>query len=104
MKETFKGLYPYSKKIVEEWNSTAIGVYYIGIKTADNQLTVYYIGKAVGEGGIRARLLEHLAEAKWNDATHFGFHIFEKNDISEIEEFEKEEINIYKPKYNIIGV
>jgi len=100
----FKGPYTYSKKIVEEWDSSSIGVYYIGTKTPENQLRIFYIGKAVSEGGVRKRLLEHLSENKWNDATHFGYHFFEANDIKEIEEFEKTEITKYKPKYNTVGL
>lgn len=102
--ESFKGPYVYNEKIVSEWNSTSIGVYYIGAKTSENQLSVFYIGKAVGAGGIRKRLLEHLSENKWGDATHFGFHISKTSDIKKIEEFEKKEIAEYAPKYNALGV
>ncbi|OGM97334.1 MAG: hypothetical protein A2735_03120 [Candidatus Yanofskybacteria bacterium RIFCSPHIGHO2_01_FULL_41_21] len=102
--EPFKGPYVYSEKIIREWNSTAVGVYYIGAKTPENQLRIFYIGKAVSGGGIRKRLLEHLTENKWNDVTHFGFHIFKTDNIKEIEEFEKEEIAKYNPKHNIKGV
>jgi hypothetical protein len=102
--EPFKGPYTYSEKVVGDWDSDSIGVYYIGTKTPENQLRIFYIGKAVGNGGIRGRLLEHLSEAKWSDATHFGFHIFGNDEIAKVEAFEKEEINKYKPKYNIVGV
>jgi len=102
--EQFKGPYTYNEKIVEDWDSNVTGVYYIGVKTPDNQLRIFYIGKAVGIGGIRKRLLEHLAERKWSDATHFGFHASGNSNVSEVEEFEKEEIKKYKPKYNTQGI
>ena len=102
--QPFKGPYLYSEKIIKEWESTSIGVYYIGIKTSENQLKIFYIGKATGDGGVRERLLEHLSETKWSDATHFGFHFFTGTDTEKIEEFEKKEITKYKPKYNTMGV
>ena len=95
----FKGPYSYTNKIVEGWNnSTAIGVYYIGVKTSGHKLSVYYIGRAIGEGGIRRRLLEHLSDNKWSDATHFGYQT--SSTSSEAEEFESVEISKYNPKYN----
>ena len=100
----FKGPYIYSNKIVSNWNSSVAGVYYIGIKTPENQLSVYYIGQAVGELGIRGRLLQHLSEAKWSDATHFGFQVFDKSVVGKITDFEKGEIVKFKPKYNINSV
>ncbi|MCK5022110.1 MAG: hypothetical protein KAR54_02590 [Candidatus Pacebacteria bacterium] len=98
----FKGPYSYTKKIVEDWNSTVIGVYYLGIKTLENKLTVYYIGRAVGEGGIRGRLLQHLNENEWSDITHFGYQTCDTEE--EAIEFESEEIDKYKPNHNQIGI
>jgi len=94
----FKGPYSYDKRTVEDWNSTVIGVYYIGIKTPEGKLTVYYIGKAAGESGIRGRLLDHLRDDEWDDVTHFGYHIVDSPE--EAESFESEEREKYKPKYN----
>lgn len=100
MMSDFKGVFSYTDDIVRNWNSDVCGVYYIGIKTPDNQLRVFYIGKAVSDGGIRGRLLQHLSEKKWHDATHFGYHSFSPVNASEIEAFEKSEIIKYSPKYN----
>lgn len=102
MIQSFKGPYSFDKKIITDWNSNIIGVYYCGIKTQDGKLTIYYIGRAVGDGGIRGRLLQHLSENKWYDVTHFGY---EKcSTIKETLDHEASEISSYKPKYNTQGI
>lgn len=98
----FKGPYSYAEKIVREWNSSVPGVYYLGVKTPQNQMIIYYIGKAVAEGGIRSRLLEHLSENKWDDVTHFGYHASQPLDVKAVNELEEEEIKKYSPKYNTV--
>jgi hypothetical protein len=97
----FKGPYSFDNATVGDWNSTAIGVYYCGAKTADGKLSIYYVGKSVADGGIRGRLLQHLSEKKWPDVTHFGY---EQCDTTrETEQHELAEIAKYKPKYNTQG-
>ena len=98
MIQTFKGPHLYDYDIVNNWNSSAIGVYYCGIKTSSGKLTIYYIGRAVGDKGIRGRLLQHLSEDKWNDVTHFGYEICDT--MQEAINHEVSEIQKYKPKYN----
>jgi len=98
----FKASYAYDEEVVGDWESDAIGVYYCGAKTTDNKLTIYYIGRAIGEGGIRARLLQHLQENKWYDVTHFGYHVCDT--ANEAINWEISEIARYSPKYNTIGV
>jgi len=76
-------------------------VYYCGAKTADEKLSVYYIGKSVADGGMRGRLLQHLSERKWPDVTHFGY--AQCDTTVETERCELAEIAKYKPKYNTQG-
>lgn len=97
----YKGHYTYSKGVVEKWDSTVIGVYYCGYISENGGLKPLYIGKATGEGGIRSRLLQHLAEDEWVDVTHFGYCTC--STANETESFEAEEIEKFKPKYNKQG-
>ena len=97
MLKPFKGPYEYSKTVLEDWNSDENGVYYIGVRTSEGKLAIYYIGKGCGDGGMKARLLAHLG--RWSDTTHFGY---EGGDYTtEIEAHEIAEIKKFKPKYNI---
>jgi len=73
MIQSFNGPYSFDDSTISDWDSTIIGVYYCGIKTTDGKLTIYYIGRAIGDEGIRGRLLQHLDENKWHDVTHFGY-------------------------------
>ena len=98
----FKSLYSYDYDVVDNWNSAVIGVYYCGAQSSDGKLVIYYIGRAVREGGIRSRLLEHLSEDKWSDVTHFGYHVCDT--AQEAIDFEVREIAKCKPKYNTVGV
>ncbi|TAK05679.1 hypothetical protein EPO33_00835 [Patescibacteria group bacterium] len=97
----FKGPYTFSEKVISDWDSDSIGVYYCGYKNADGKLAICYIGRAVAEGGMRGRLLEHLGEDKWSDVTHFGFHRCDT--ATEAKNHEIAEIVLYKPKYNTVG-
>lgn len=101
MISAFNSACPYDYATVNNWNSTAKGVYYLGVKTSEGKLTIYYIGIAVGEDGIRGRLLQHLGENKWHDVTHFGYHTCDTE--AEAEKLESDEIAKYKPKYNTQG-
>ena len=101
MIKTFKGPHEFDKDVVSDWDSNAIGVYYCGVKTPEGKLTVYYVGRAVGDGGIRNRLLQHLGENKWHDVTHFGYELCDT--ILEAISHEASEISKYRPKYNIQG-
>jgi excinuclease UvrABC nuclease subunit len=97
----YQGNYPYNKETVEGWNSTAIGVYFCGYTQRDGSLCCHYVGKAVGEGGIRGRLLQHLSESKWGDIIHFGYILCDTS--TEATTFEAQEIERLKPKYNTLG-
>ena len=97
----FKHPYSYSTNIVEGWNSNVIGVYYCGYTGNDGKFYILYIGKGTGSGGMRERLLCHLREDYWPDATHFGYHACDN--VKEAEDYEMAEINLYKPRYNKIG-
>lgn len=97
----YQGNYPYSQKIVSDWNSSVIGVYYCGYQLQNGQLFALYVGRAVGEGGIRSRLLQHLAENKWVDVTYFGY--IQCTTVQEAINLEAQEIAGLKPKYNMVG-
>ena len=101
MIQLFKGNYGFNNAIVSGWDSTAIGVYYCGALNSNGNLVVYYIGRAIGDDGIRGRLLQHLSETKWPDVTHFGYHVCDTQ--QEALSHEALEIGVYKPKYNKIG-
>ncbi len=95
----YEGHYQYNEKIVGDWDSTAIGVYYCGYPDNTNgYLSVLYVGKATSNQGIRGRLLQHLAEDEWQDVTHFGYCVCSTS--KEAEDFEISEIERLKPKYN----
>lgn len=97
----YKSNYSYSKKVVEDWNNSQKGVYYCGAVLKNGNLSPLYIGKAVGEGGIRGRLLEHLNQDNWPDVTHFGYTVCDTQ--VEAENLETSEVAKFKPKYNTQG-
>lgn len=97
----FKGPFLYDDDVVRDWNNDSIGVYYVGKKNEAGALVIFYVGRAIADGGMRARLLQHLSESKWYDATHFGYHVCSSS--QEAIDWEKEEIARYNPKYNIVG-
>ena len=98
----FKSPFAYDEDIIKNWKSDQMGVYYCGVLSTDNKLTIYYIGSAVSDEGIKGRLLQHVNENKWRDVTHFGYHVCDT--AKETVDWEKKEIATYKPKYNTIGV
>jgi len=100
MIQEYKGPYQYSDKVVGDWDSDAIGVYYCGYLSGGN-LSVLYVGKSVGDGGIRGRLLDHLRDDYWPDVTHFGYRVC--GTVRETEDFEAREIARLNPKYNKQG-
>lgn len=100
MLKSFKGPYSFDRSTLENWDSVEKGVYYIGTLNADRRLTIAYIGKGCGEGGMKERLLSHLG--RWRDVTHFGYEGGDYN--SEIEVHEAAEIERYQPRYNVQGV
>lgn len=100
MIQEYKGPYPYTEKVVGDWDSSAIGVYYCGYPS-NGKLSVLYVGKSVGDGGIRGRLLDHLRDDYWPDVTHFGYRVC--STTKETEDFEASEIARLKPKYNKQG-
>ncbi|KKS90591.1 MAG: hypothetical protein UV65_C0014G0007 [Parcubacteria group bacterium GW2011_GWF2_43_11] len=97
----YKGHYQYNETVIGNWDSSAIGVYYCGYANSDNKLTILYVGKGVGENGIRGRLLDHIRDENWPDVTHFGYQLCDY--ASEAEKWEADEIKTYKPKYNEQG-
>lgn len=97
----YEGTYGYSDAVVRGWNSNAIGVYYCGYVTADNNLSVLYIGKGAGTGGMQERLLYHLQSENWPDVSCFGY--CRCDTVSEAKNWETEEIARYRPKYNEQG-
>ncbi len=100
MIQDYKGHYDYDKSVIEQWNNSQGGVYYLGTKNAQGILVVFYIGKAFGDGGIRQRLLQHLNENKWGDVTHFGYCVCSSE--QEALNHEAQEIKLYNPKYNTL--
>ena len=101
MIQPFKGPYYYDYDTVNNWDSSVIGVYYCGAKTLDGKLTIYYIGRGVGDDGIRGRLLQHLNETKWNDVTHSGYEVCDTEQVTI--NHETSEIEKHRPKYNKQG-
>lgn len=96
----YKGAYSYNENIVSNWESSSIGVYYCGYLNNNNNLVPLYIGVGTGKDGIRDRLLDHLREEHWSDVTHFGFCIC--STAEEAENYEKDEIHKFNPKYNTL--
>ena len=97
----YQGHYSFNQKTVSDWNSRITGVYYCGYQVQNGNLFPLYIGRAVGDGGIRGRLLQHLAENKWPDIFIFGY--TQCSTPQEAMSLEEQEIAKYKPKYNIQG-
>jgi hypothetical protein len=101
MLHPYQGPYSYDKQTVTNWQNPPIGVYYCGVVLPTGVLLTYYVGQAVGAGGIRDRLLQHLNEPKWRDVTHFGFVACDT--MMEAQQFETQEILRCQPKYNTQG-
>jgi len=101
MIQPYKGPYSFDKFTVSNWNSTAIGVYFCGSLTQQGMLVCHYVGQAVGEGGLRGRLLRHLSENKWPSVTHFGYIACET--VWEASTLEAQEIARLQPHYNTQG-
>lgn len=98
----YQGHYDYDHDVINNWNSSDIGVYYCGFLATSGNLRPLYIGRAVGDEGIRGRLLDHLRDDYWPDVTHFGYHVC--SSATEAVRWEAEEIAKFKPKYNSQGV
>lgn len=101
MIQPFKGPYSFDKFTVANWDSAQIGVYYCGFVNAQGALICHYVGQAVGEGGLRSRILQHLSENKWPDVSHFGYAVC--GTAMEAANFEAQEIVRLQPKYNTQG-
>jgi hypothetical protein len=97
----FQSSYRYDDSVIRNWKSSNIGVYYCGKLGTDGSFITCYVGRAICDIGIRGRLLQHLAEEKWSDVTHFGYKVC--STISEAINHEAEEIARLRPKYNTIG-
>lgn len=97
----YKGPFSFTQEIVGGWDSTAIGVYYCGYLNAKGELVCLYVGQACGAAGLRGRLLQHLAERKWSNVTHFSYRQCGK--VEEAANLESAEIRRIQPYYNIQG-
>lgn len=95
------GPFPYSLATVRGWQYAFIGVYYCGYTLPNGNFLPLYIGRAVADGGIRGRLLQHLNEDIWPGATHFRYATCTSAD--EAVTFEAQEIARCQPKYNKQG-
>lgn len=95
----YKGHYQYNERVVGDWDSNVIGVYYCGYPLTNGNLFVLYVGSATSVQGIRGRLLQHLGEDKWSDVSHFGYRVCSTS--KEAGEYEALEIERLKPKYNV---
>lgn len=102
MIQTYKGHFDYRESAITALNSGITGVYYCGALTITGSLVPYYVGRAIGEDGIRGRVLDHHQEDYWPDVTHFGFEAC--STASEAIQHEANEIARYKPKYNKQGL
>ncbi len=101
MINAYLGPYLYGEKVISNWESNAIGVYYCGYLLTNGKLNAMYVGKAIGHEGIRGRLLQHLSKDSWPDVSHFGF--CSCTTTKEAEDFESSEIKRLQPKYNVQG-
>lgn len=101
MVQDYKGNYPFNKDTIQNWDNNQGGIYYCGVRNSLGNLTVYYVGKAFGNDGIKGRLLQHLNENKWYDVTHFGYCVCSSENEALI--IEQNEIRRLNPKYNIQG-
>ena len=98
---TYYGQYQYTDAVVRGWNSDAIGIYYCGQLDPQNPnlLIPHYIGRAVGAGGIRGRLLEHMRDDYWPGVTHFGYQLCAS--VRDAELIEEAEIKRCQPRHNV---
>jgi excinuclease UvrABC nuclease subunit len=101
MVNSYQGHYTYTQKVIGDWNNSQIGVYYCGYIGQNGNLMPLYIGQAVGQGGIRGRLLQHLNQDSWPDVTHFGYCVC--GTTKEASDLESAEILKHQPKYNTQG-
>ena len=97
----YQGHYSYNQPTISGWNNSQIGVYYCGYLLQDGTLHPLYVGQATGQDGIRGRLLQHLGEDNWPEATHFGYYVCDTT--QEADTFEATEIARCNPKYNTQG-
>jgi excinuclease UvrABC nuclease subunit len=95
----YKGNFAYNKFSVQISAPECMGVYYCGKPGSNGGLFPLYIGRAKGDGvSIRSRLLDHIRDDYWPDATLFGYHVCTTK--TEAENLEAQEIRKYNPKYN----
>lgn len=101
--QQYAGEFPFNERTVGGWEAggRVIGVYYCWAVNAFGAKTCVYVGRAVGDDGLRGRLLQHLAEDKWRDATHFGYTVCAT--ANEAAQHEANEIYRMQPKYNKVG-
>ena len=101
MVHPYQGNYSYNQKVIGDWNNSQIGVYYCGYVLSNGNLSPLYIGRGVGQDGIKGRLLQHLSQDNWPDVTHFGYCVCDT--VKEAEDLESAEIIKFKPKDNTQG-
>lgn len=101
--QQYKGEFSFDEWTVGGWEAggQVIGVYYCWAINAFGGKVCVYVGRAVGEGGLRGRLLQHLAGDKWRDATRFGYTVCAT--ANEAFQHEANEIYRLRPKYNKVG-
>lgn len=101
--QQYSGEFPFDERTVGGWEAggRVIGVYYCWTVNSFGAKSCVYVGRAVGDGGLRGRLLQHMAEEKWQDATHFGYTVCAT--VSEAIQHEANEIYRMQPKYNKVG-
>ena len=101
MVQPYNGHHPYTQVCVGGWQYALTGVYYCGYLGADGRLQPLYIGRAIGDGGIRGRLLDHLRDDVWPGVTHFGFAVCAT--AQEAITHEAAEIRRFQPRFNTQG-
>jgi excinuclease UvrABC nuclease subunit len=95
----YSGHYDYNQQNIIDWNSNAIGIYYCGYIMYNGNFIILYVGRAIGQGGIRERLLQHLRDDNWPGVTHFAFVVC--STAQEAIDYEAMEITRLQPAYNI---
>lgn len=93
---TYYGEYSFTKSVIENWNSTATGVYYLFEGS-----NIVYVGSAIGDGGLRGRLLQHINERNFPYVTQFGYKAINGKDL--VLSHELSEIKKLQPKHNTVG-
>jgi hypothetical protein len=95
------GPFLYNRATIQGWRYAFIGIYYCGYALPNGNFIPLYIGRAVGMGGIRARLIQHLNDDVWLGVIHFRYATC--SNAQEAVAYEAQEIARCQPKYNTQG-